>query len=91
VATGPAAATRAPSTPTPTLSPTGSPDWHVEPAGAYYDDKLGEFLLPYAAVRTAPDPDAALLSFFQTSYEAAAELAAWDRASLEVAPSFSRR
>jgi hypothetical protein len=71
--------------------PDGFPDWHVEPAGAYYDDKLGEFLLPYAAVRTAPDPDAALLSFFQTSYEAAAELAAWDRASLEVAPSFSRR
>jgi hypothetical protein len=71
--------------------PDGFPDWHVEPAAAYYDDKLGEFLLPYAAVRTAPDPDAALLSFFQTTYEAAAELAGWDRASLEVAPSFSHR
>jgi hypothetical protein len=37
-------------------------------------------------VRTASNPDAALLSFFQTTYEAAAELAGWDRAALEVAP-----
>ena len=41
-------------------------------------------MLPYAAVRTAPDPDAALLAFLQTTYEAAAELAGWDRAALEV-------
>jgi len=40
-------------------------------------------------VRTASDPDAALLSFFQTTYEAAAELAGWDRASLEVAPALA--
>jgi hypothetical protein len=70
--------------------PDGFADWHVEPSAAYYDDRLGEFLLPYAAVRTAPDPDAALLSFFQTTYDAAAELAGWDRASLEAAPSFDQ-
>jgi Family of unknown function (DUF5996) len=63
----------------------------VEPGAAYYDDTLGEFLLPYAAVRTASDPDAALLSFFQTTYEAAADLAGWARSSLEAAPSVARR
>jgi hypothetical protein len=70
--------------------PYGFADWHVEPAAAYYDDQLGEFLLPYAAVRTASDPDAALSSFFQTTYEAAAELAGWDRESLEAAPSLAQ-
>lgn len=55
----------------------------VEPAGARYDDDLGEFVLPYEAVRTAADPDAALLSFFQTTYEAAADSAGWDRDTLE--------
>ena len=44
---------------------------------------LGEFLLPYEAVRTAADPDAALLDFCQSTYEAAADLGGWDRAALE--------
>ena len=44
-----------------------------------------EFLLPYGAVRTAEDPDAIVLGFLQSTYEAAAELGAWDRAALEVA------
>jgi hypothetical protein len=65
-------------------SPDGFADWPVEPSAAYYDADLGEFLLPYAAVRAARDPDAELLSFFQSTYEAAAELAGWDRAALEV-------
>ncbi len=47
---------------------------------------MGEFLLPYAAVRTADDPDATLMSFLQSTYEGAAALAGWDRAALEVAP-----
>ena len=59
--------------------------WPVLPDAAYYDDAMGEFLLPYAAVRTADDPDAFLLSFFESTYEAAAELGGWDRAALEVA------
>jgi hypothetical protein len=63
--------------------PPGFADWAVEPAGAYYDTDLGEFLLPYAAVRTAPDPERTVLAFFQSTYEAAAQLAGWDRAALE--------
>ena len=65
--------------------PDGFADWNVEPNAAYYDETLGEFLLPYAAVRSALDPDAELMSFFQSTYVAAAELAGWDRASLESA------
>jgi hypothetical protein len=63
--------------------PAGFADWPVEPAGVRYDAQLGEFLLPYSAVQTATDPDATLLAFLQTTYEAAAELGQWDRAALE--------
>lgn len=55
----------------------------VEPSAAYYHDDLREFVLPYESVRTAPAPDAALLAFLQTTYEAAADLGDWDRAALE--------
>jgi hypothetical protein len=64
-------------------TPEGFASAAVSPAQARFDPGLGEFLLPYDAVRTAPDPDAALLSFLQTTYEAAADLAGWDRAALE--------
>ncbi len=64
--------------------PDGFAEWPIAPDAAYYDTSAGEFLLPYTAVRTAEDPDALLLSFFQSSYEAAADLGAWDRAALEV-------
>ena len=64
--------------------PDGFADWAVEPEAAYYDGDLGEFLLPYTAVRTADDPDAVLLSFLQSTYEAAATLGRWDRDELEV-------
>jgi hypothetical protein len=57
--------------------------WPVAPDAAYYDGDLGEFLLPYASVRESEDPDAYLFSFFQSTYEAAAELGGWDRAELE--------
>ena len=63
--------------------PEGFADWPVEPAAAHYDPDLGEFLLPYTAVRTAPDPAATLLTFLQSTYEAAANLATWDRPTLE--------
>lgn len=53
------------------------------PDAAYYDGSLREFLLPYEAVRTAPDPDAALMAFLQSTYEAAADTGAWPRAALE--------
>jgi hypothetical protein len=55
----------------------------VQPQGAGFNEALGEFLLPYDTVRTAANPDTALLSFLQSTYEAAAESAKWDRAGLE--------
>ncbi|MEP6659854.1 MAG: DUF5996 family protein [Acidimicrobiales bacterium] len=63
--------------------PAGFAKRRVEPDAAYYDDTFGEFLLPYTAVRTADDPDATLLAFLQTTYEAAADLGAWPRGELE--------
>ncbi len=64
-------------------APAGFASARVAPAAARFDPTLGEFLLPYDAVRAAPDPDAALLAFLQSTYDAAADLAAWDRAALE--------
>jgi hypothetical protein len=55
----------------------------VQPAGARFDARLGEFVLPYETVRAAANPDEALLAFLQTTYAAAAGLAGWDRAALE--------
>ena len=52
-------------------------------AGAHFDATLGEFILPYDAVRTAADPDALLLDFLSTTYAAAADCGGWDRAALE--------
>jgi len=51
--------------------------------GAQFDAKLGEFVLPYDVVRTAPDPDALLLDFLFATYTAAADTGGWDRAQLE--------
>ncbi len=66
--------------------PAGYKDYPVQPAAAYFDQGLGEFLLPYDAVRQAEDPDATLLAFLQSTYEAAAETARWARANLEREP-----
>ncbi|MCW2638395.1 MAG: hypothetical protein JWP76_701 [Dactylosporangium sp.] len=63
--------------------PEGFPDRPVEPADAVYDGNLQEFVLPYQVVRSAGDPDATLLAFAQSTYEAAAELGDWDRAAIE--------
>ena len=65
-------------------TPDGFRDAPLAPDAAYFDESMGEFVLPYAAVRQAADPDAYLLSFLQSTYEAAANLAAWDREALEV-------
>jgi hypothetical protein len=64
-------------------APQGFGEARVRPAAAHWDSGLGEFLLPYDAVRTSATPGEALLDFCQTTYEAAATLAHWDRASLE--------
>ena len=63
--------------------PDGFAHADIDVAGARYDDELGEFVLPYEAVRTAEHPDALLLEFLQATYEAAADLAGWDRHALE--------
>jgi len=63
--------------------PPGYRDAAVEPAGARWDDDLGEFVLPYERVRTADDPNATLLAFLQSTYEAAASTAHWDREALD--------
>jgi hypothetical protein len=55
----------------------------VEPAAARFDTQLGEFILSYEAVRASADPDSDLLRFLQTTYEAAADLAHWERTRLE--------
>jgi hypothetical protein len=63
--------------------PPGLRESKVRPAQAFYNAQIGEFLLPYDAVRAASDPAAALLEFAQSTYEAAANLGNWDRAALE--------
>lgn len=63
--------------------PPGFRDTPISPDGACWDDDLVEFILPYEQVRTAADPDALLLDFLQTTYEAAADRASWDREALE--------
>lgn len=66
-----------------TREPEGFSMRPVRPATAYYYKELGEFILPDDSVRTAANPDEMLLEFMQTTYEAAADLAAWDRKGLE--------
>jgi hypothetical protein len=63
--------------------PSGFPDAPVQPGAAFYDQGLGQFILPYDAVRQASSPDDALMAFLQSTYAAAADLAHWDRAALE--------
>ncbi len=55
----------------------------IRPATAFYSQELGEFLLRYEDVRSASSPEQALLEFFQSTYEAGAQLSQWDREALE--------
>ena len=64
--------------------PPGFRDAPVGPAAAFYEPALGEFVLPYDAVREAASPDDALLEFLQATYRAAADLGRWNRAALEL-------
>src|SRR5258708_539818 len=63
--------------------PQGLKQTHVSPAEAYYQREMGEFVLPYEAVRRATDPERALRDFVESTYGQAATLAGWDRAALE--------
>ena len=66
--------------------PDGLKTTAIEPAAAYYSLELSEFVLPYEAVRRAADPEAELRAFLRTTYDAAARLGKWDRATLERQP-----
>jgi hypothetical protein len=70
--------------------PEGFRDYPVR-SPAYYSNDMHEFLLPYESVRRAANPDAMLIDFAQSTYEAAAESAAWDRRALEYAVSEGRK
>jgi hypothetical protein len=63
--------------------PRGFKDYPIQPPEAFYHTGISEFLLPYDVVRTAESPDEVLLSFLQSTYEAAATCANWDRRALE--------
>jgi hypothetical protein len=64
-------------------APPGFADQPVAPAAAYFDEQLGEFVLPYAAVRTAADPDAYLTEFLESTFRAARDLANWPEVTTE--------
>jgi hypothetical protein len=64
-------------------SPAGFAQQKVVPDAAFFHEQLSEFILPYDAVRTAADPDEALLAFLESTYAAAADTGGWDRAALE--------
>ena len=66
--------------------PAGLATSPIQPREAFYSKDLREFILPYDAVRQSESPDDTLLEFLETTYSAAADLAEWDRSSLERAP-----
>ena len=64
-------------------TPPGYADRSVQPPQAFWGEEFGEFVLPYEVVRTAPNPDETLMTFLNSTYEAAATTANWDRKRLE--------
>ena len=70
--------------------PAGFKSAPVRPDAAFYHGALGEFVLPYDAMRRAEDPERALRAFVDSTYQSAATLAGWDRAALERETSDSR-
>ena len=69
--------------------PAGFADAPIRPAAAAYNRELGQFILPYDAVRQAASPDDFLMEFLCSTYDAAADLGKWDRAALERAEAAS--
>jgi hypothetical protein len=66
--------------------PPGLASTAIRPAAAYYSRELGDFILPYEMVRSASSPDETVLDFYQSAYNAGADLARWDRAALDRPP-----
>jgi hypothetical protein len=67
-------------------APEGFKDYPIQPQEGFYSSDMQEFILPYEAVRQADDPDLRVLEFLQSTYEAAANLGNWDRATLDYKP-----
>ena len=67
-------------------TPEGFQDYSIQPPEAFFSADMQEFILPYEAVQQADHPDAKVLAFLQSTYEAAANLGHWDRAALEYKP-----
>ncbi|MEK6334422.1 MAG: DUF5996 family protein [Acidobacteriota bacterium] len=63
--------------------PAGLSEAKIKPAAGFYSQDMKEFLMPYDAVRQSPSPEQALMDFLQSTYEAGADLAKWDRKALE--------
>jgi hypothetical protein len=63
--------------------PPGFAKAPTRPGETVYDEGLGQFILPYDAVRRAPSPDDCVMQYLRSTYEAAADLAQWDRSALE--------
>jgi hypothetical protein len=72
-------------------APAGFADARPAPDAAYFDKSLGEFLLPYDAVRRSSEPEATLMAFLESTYSTAADLGGWDRKALECAAGVPRR
>jgi hypothetical protein len=72
-------------------APDGFAGVRPAPEAAYFEMGLGEFVLPYDAVRRASNPDATLMEFLQSTYSAAAEFGRWERAALECPIGIPRR
>ncbi len=66
--------------------PPGLAATSIRPSAAFYSRDLADFILPYEAVRTAASPDDMVLEFYQSAYDAGADLARWDRAALDRPP-----
>lgn len=63
--------------------PPGFNEYHIQPKEAFYHSVMKEFVLPYNVINTSNSPDGSLLAFLQSTYEAAATCAQWDRNALE--------
>ncbi len=70
--------------------PAGLREYKVKPAGAYFNETMGEFILPYDIVRKSDEPDRIVHEFFSSTYEAAAIQGKWKRMSMEYKPAFKK-
>jgi hypothetical protein len=70
--------------------PQGFREYKIKPEGAYFNNNMGEFILPYDIVRTSPDPDQAINEFLWSAYDYAAISGKWDREAIEYRPAFQK-